>query len=101
MTIEQFKTLSHAEKLKEIRYNGNLLGSYERPSEDGGRKTPGDIYELHEFWVFLSEDEDMVIPTRKNPIAVEEEEEEFSKEQLDYAEARASRFDNFDPTQGF
>ncbi|MCE3281823.1 MAG: hypothetical protein K0Q66_560 [Chitinophagaceae bacterium] len=81
MTIEQFKDLSHPEKLKEIRYNGNLLGSYERPSEDGGRKTPGDIYEIHEFWVFLSEDEEMVIPTRKNPMPPEEEEEEEEEEQ--------------------
>jgi hypothetical protein len=76
MTIEQFKALSHPEKLKEIRYNGNLLGPYERPSEDGGRKTQGDIYQVHEFWVFLSEDEEMVIPTRKNPVPAEEEEEE-------------------------
>jgi hypothetical protein len=30
---------------------------------------------LHEFWVFLSEDEHMVIPTRRNPIFKEEEEE--------------------------
>lgn len=72
MTIEQFKELSHPEKLKEIRYNGNLLGPYERPSEDGGRKTQGDIYEMYDFWVFLSEDEDMVIPTRKNPVIAEE-----------------------------
>ena len=49
-----------------------MLGPYERPSEDGGRKTQGDIYELHDFWVFLSEDEDMVIPTRKNPVIAEE-----------------------------
>ena len=72
MTIEQFKQLSLPEKLKEIRYNGQLLGPYERPSEDGGRRTPGDIYELHDFWVFLSEDEEMVIPTRKNPVQAEE-----------------------------
>jgi hypothetical protein len=72
MTIEQFKDLSHPEKLKEIRYNGNLLGPYERPSEDGGRRTQGDIYEIHDFWVFLSEDEEMVIPTRKNPVIAEE-----------------------------
>ncbi len=72
MTIEQFKDLSLPEKLKEIKYNGNILGPYERPSEDGGKRTQGDIYEIYDFWVFLSEDEDMVIPTRKNPVIAEE-----------------------------
>ena len=35
------------------------MGSYERNAEDDGEKTPGDIFALHEFWVFLSEDEKM------------------------------------------
>ncbi len=69
MTIEQFKTLTLEKKLSEIKYNGNILGSYERPNEEGGTKVPGDIYELHDFWVYLSEDEQMVIPTRRNPLA--------------------------------
>ena len=74
MTIEHFKTLTHAEKLSEIKYNGNLLGNYDRPNEEGGTKVPGDIFELHAFWVYLSEDEQMVIPTRKSPLpAVEAE----------------------------
>jgi hypothetical protein len=76
MTIEQFKELAHHEKLNEIRHNGELLGSYDRPNEDGGAKTPGDIYAVHDFWVYLSEDETMAIPTRKNPIPEEEEEDE-------------------------
>jgi len=69
MTIEQFKTLTLEKKLSEIKYNGNILGSYERPNEEGGTKVPGDIYELHDFWVYLSEDEQIVIPTRRNPLA--------------------------------
>ncbi|SJZ63567.1 hypothetical protein [Sediminibacterium ginsengisoli] len=68
MTIEQFKTLSHDEKLEQIRHHSNLLGSYERPDAQGGKKQPGDIYELFDFWVFLSDDEQTVIPTRRNPI---------------------------------
>ncbi|WP_153796109.1 hypothetical protein [Foetidibacter luteolus] len=68
MTIETFKTLSHEKKLIEIKYNGNLLGSYERPSEQGGTKVPGDIFELYEFWVYLSDDEQTVIPSRRNPL---------------------------------
>ncbi len=68
MTIEQFKTLTLEQKLSEIKYNGNLLGSYERPNEEGGTKVPGDIYELYAFWVYVSEDEQMVIPTRRQPI---------------------------------
>ncbi|NNV55101.1 hypothetical protein [Limnovirga soli] len=66
MTIDQFKTLNHPEKLKEIKYNGILLGSFERNNEPGGKKQPGDLFELHDFWVFLSEDEQTVIPTRRN-----------------------------------
>lgn len=73
MTIEQFKELSLPEKLNVIRYEATLLGSYERNGEHNGPKTPGDIYALHDFWVFLSDDETMVIPSRRNPLHVEEE----------------------------
>ena len=73
MTIEHFKTLTHTEKLSEIKYNGNLLGSYDRPNEEGGSKVPGDIFELYSFWVYLSDDEQMVIPTRKSPLPPVEE----------------------------
>jgi hypothetical protein len=76
MTIENFKALSSEERLKEIRYNANLLGSFDRPAEEGGKKTPGDIYELYDFWVYVSEDESTVIPSRRNPIAEEEEQDE-------------------------
>lgn len=69
MTIEQFKTLTHEQKLVEIKYNGDLLGSWERPSEEAGKKQPGDIFQLGEFWVFLSDDEKTVIPTRRNVLA--------------------------------
>lgn len=68
MTIESFKELAHEKKLLELKHNGELLGSYERRSEQGEYKTPGDIFELHDFWVFLSEDEKMIIPTRRNPL---------------------------------
>lgn len=68
MTIEDFKTLTHEKKLTEIKYHGELLGNYERNAEDDGEKTPGDIFTLHNFWVFLSDDERMVIPTRRNPL---------------------------------
>jgi hypothetical protein len=74
MTIENFKTLSHEKKLIELKHSGELLGSYERNAEDGGTKTPGDIFGLGDFWVFLSEDEKMVIPTRRNPLPEEEAE---------------------------
>lgn len=74
MEIDQFKQLTQAKKLEEIRYHGQILGSYERNSEMGEAKTPGDIYQLHDFWVFLSEDEKMIIPTRRNPLPAEEEE---------------------------
>jgi len=69
MTIDQFKTLSLEEKLSQVKFNGNILGTYERPNEGGGSKTPGDIYEVHDFWVYVSEDEQTVIPSRRNPIA--------------------------------
>lgn len=68
MDIDSFKELSLDQKLEEIRHHGNILGPYERNNENGGPKTPGDIYELHDFWVYLSEDETMVIPTRRNPL---------------------------------
>ena len=71
MTIDQFKLLSLPEKLKTIRYDAVLLGSYERNGEQNGPKTPGDIYSLHDFWVFLSDDETMVIPSRRNPLPTE------------------------------
>ena len=69
MGIDQFKTLSVAEKLSELRYNGNLLGPFERTNEQGS-KVPGDIYELYDFWVYLSEDEKTVVPSRRNPLQV-------------------------------
>ena len=71
MTIEAFKLLAHEEKLKELKYNGNLLGSYERSNADGGKKQPGDIFELYDFWVYLSDDEQTVVPTRRNPVPAE------------------------------
>lgn len=79
MTIEQFKELSTEKKLNQLKYSGELLGSYERNAEDGGIKTPGDIFALSDFWVFLSEDEKMIIPTRKNPLPeIEEDDEEVA-----------------------
>lgn len=68
MDIDDFKKLSLEQKLNELKYSGNLLGTFERPSENGGSKVPGDIYELHDFWVYLSEDEKTVIPSRRNPL---------------------------------
>jgi hypothetical protein len=76
MTIENFKELSHAKKLIELKYSAELLGSYIRNAEDDGEKTPGDIYALYDFWVFLSEDEKLIIPTRRNPLPPLNEEEE-------------------------
>jgi hypothetical protein len=76
MTIEQFKELTLEQKIKELKYSGDLQGSYERNNENGGPKTPGDIFALYDFWVYLSEDEETVIPSRRNPIKVVEEEEE-------------------------
>jgi hypothetical protein len=71
MDIEQFKKLTLEQKLSELKYSGNLLGSYERNSENSSAKTPGDIYELYDFWVYLSEDEKTVIPSRRNPLPVQ------------------------------
>jgi len=68
MEIDEFKKLSLEQKLVELKYNGNLLGSYDRNGEQSGTKIPGDIFELYDFWVFLSDDEKMVIPTRRNPL---------------------------------
>jgi hypothetical protein len=75
MTIEQFKELSFEAKLKELKYSGELLGSYERNNENGGPKTPGDIYALYDFWVYLSDDEETIVPSRRNPLPPVEEEE--------------------------
>ena len=72
MTIENFKELVHEKKLLELKHSGELLGSFERNAEDDGAKTPGDIFQVHDFWVFLSDDEKMVIPTRRNPMPEQE-----------------------------
>lgn len=71
MDIDQFKKLTLEQKLSELRYHGELLGSYERNGEPGTAKIPGDIYELYDFWVFLSDDEKTVIPSRRNPLKVQ------------------------------
>ncbi|MCW3088074.1 MAG: hypothetical protein JWQ78_1460 [Sediminibacterium sp.] len=68
MTIDNFKQLTLEEKLTQLRQNGELLGSYERNSEHNGPKVPGDIFALYDFWVYLSDDEETVIPSRRNPI---------------------------------
>jgi len=68
MTIENFKKLSLDQKLIEIKYHGELLGSYERPTEEGGLKIPGDIYAIYDFWVYVSEDEQTVVQARRNPL---------------------------------
>lgn len=68
MTIENFKLLTLEEKLQELRHNGELLGSYERNGEQNGPKIPGDIFALYDFWVYLSDDEETIIPSRRNPI---------------------------------
>jgi hypothetical protein len=70
MDIDNFKQLSLEEKLSEIKYNGQILGPYERNNENGGAKTPGDIYELYDFYVYLSEDENIVVPSRRNPLPI-------------------------------
>ena len=73
MEIETFKKLTLEEKLSELKYSGKLLGPYERNSENSASKTPGDIYELYDFWVYLSEDEKIVVPSRRNPLPAYEE----------------------------
>jgi hypothetical protein len=70
MDIENFKKLTLEEKLSEIKYNGQILGPYDRNNENGGAKTPGDIYELYDFYVYLSEDENIVVPSRRNPLPI-------------------------------
>ncbi|WP_207496832.1 hypothetical protein [Aridibaculum aurantiacum] len=69
MDIDSFKKLTLDQKLDKIKYDGELLGPYERYVADGAPKEPGDIYTLYDFWVYLSEDELTVIPTRRNPLA--------------------------------
>ncbi len=73
MTIESFKVLSIEEKLKELKYSGELLGSYDRNTEDNGPKVPGDIFALYDFWVYLSDDEETIVPSRRNPLPAEED----------------------------
>lgn len=68
MDIDSFKKLPLEKKLLELKHSGNLLGPYERNGEKAGTKIPGDIYELYDFWVYLSEDEQTVIPSRRNPL---------------------------------
>jgi hypothetical protein len=72
MDIDSFKTLTLEQKLKEIKFSGEILGPYERNSENGSAKVPGDIYELHDFFVYLSEDEKTVVPSRRNPLPPQE-----------------------------
>lgn len=69
MDIDTFKKLTLDEKLSALKYDGNLIGPYERNSENGASKVPGDIYELFDFFVYLSEDEKTVVPSRRNPLA--------------------------------
>ncbi|MEK7200383.1 MAG: hypothetical protein AAB212_10780 [Bacteroidota bacterium] len=73
MTIDNFKVLTLEEKLKELKYSGELLGSYDRNSENNGPKVPGDIFALYDFWVYLSDDEETIIPSRRNPLPASEE----------------------------
>lgn len=73
MEIENFKKLTLEEKLAELKYSGTLLGPYERNSENSATKTPGDIYQLYDFWVYLSEDEKIVVPSRRNPLPAYED----------------------------
>ncbi len=68
MDIDHFKKLTLEQKLTELKYSGNLLGPYDRNGEPGTPKTPGDIYELYDFFVYLSEDETIVVPSRRNPL---------------------------------
>ena len=70
MDIDSFKKLTLDQKLNEIKYNGEILGSYDRYVADGSPRVPGDIYQLFDFWVYLSEDEETVVPSRKNPLEV-------------------------------
>ena len=74
MTIDHFKTLTLDKKLLEVKYHGNLLGAYDRSNAEGGLKVPGDIYEVHDFWVYISDDEQTVIPSRRCPVLKSDEE---------------------------
>ena len=71
MDIDNFKKLTHEQKLKELKYSGDLLGSYDRNGEPGTPKVPGDIFALYDFFVYLSEDETTVVPSRRNPLPAE------------------------------
>lgn len=71
MDINDFKQLTLEQKLSELKFSGNLLGPYERNGEPGTPKVPGDIYELYDFFVYLSEDETTVVPSRRNPLPLE------------------------------
>ncbi|MEP6845410.1 MAG: hypothetical protein ABI861_05380 [Panacibacter sp.] len=71
MTIENFKQLPLHEKLLALRRSGELLGPYERNDANGGTKTPGDIYAVEDFYVYLSEDESIVVVSRRNPLPAE------------------------------
>ncbi len=54
MDIENFKKLTLEEKLSEIKYNGQILGAYERNSENAGalQISPGTL--APPFSLFLS-----------------------------------------------
>ncbi len=71
MDIDTFKKLTHEQKLKEIKFNGEILGPYDRNGEPGMPKVPGDIYAIDDFFVYLSEDESTVVPSRRNPLPAE------------------------------
>jgi hypothetical protein len=71
MDIDNFKKLTFEEKLKELKFSGELLGAYDRNGEPGSPKVPGDIYSLYDFFVYLSEDETTVVPSRRNPLPQE------------------------------
>ncbi len=71
MNIDSFKKITHEEKLKTLKFSGELLGPYDRNGEPGTPKVPGDIYGLEDFFVYLSEDESTVVPSRRNPLPKE------------------------------
>ena len=71
MDIDTFKKLTFEDKLKELKFSGELLGPYDRNGEPGTPKVPGDIYALYDFFVYLSEDETTVVPSRRNPLPQE------------------------------
>ena len=53
MTIEEFKQKTLPEKLNVIRYEAELLGSYERNGEHNGPKTPGGYFCIIGFLGFF------------------------------------------------